>query len=81
VALSRLRVVSDVRCDRQYWTVRDRDGWVNLRSRPNGPVTSRVNDGETVLFLKVSADGQWLKLLTPEGTIGWMHRSRLIQPL
>jgi hypothetical protein len=52
----------------------------NLRSRPNGPVTSRVNDGETVLFLKVSGDGQWFNLLMPEGSIGWMHRSRLIQP-
>jgi hypothetical protein len=54
VALSRLRVIPDVRCDRQYWTVIDRDGWANLRSRPNGPVTSRLNDGETVLFLKAS---------------------------
>jgi hypothetical protein len=78
IALSRLQVVSDARCNRSYGSVSDREGSANLRSAPNGEVTAQVRDEETILLLRTSQDGQWVNVLTPNGKIGWMHRSRII---
>jgi Bacterial SH3 domain len=79
VSRSRLRRVDYESCMFKYRTVRDSDGYANIRSTPNGSVIDRVNHGTSVLSLgQQSRDGDWLKVMTSQGTIGWIANSRLV---
>ncbi len=59
----------------ETWTVRDPDGWSNVRSSPGGEVIERVNTGTRVL--RVGRDGDWEQIITPNGRFGYIHQSRL----
>jgi hypothetical protein len=79
VSRNRLRRVDYEYCMFKYRTVRDSDGYANIRSTPNGSVIDRVNHGTSVLSLgQQSRDGEWLKVMTSQGTIGWIANSRLV---
>lgn len=58
-----------------FWTVRDPDGWSNVRSSPGGSVVGTVNSGERVL--RIGGSGEWAEVVTPNGTFGYIHTSRL----
>ena len=79
VSGSRLRRVDFEQCMFNSRTVRDSDGYANVRSTPNGLVIDRVDHGASVLLLRQqSRDGEWLKIMTSQGTIGWIANSRLV---
>ena len=79
ISKSRVRQVDFKKCHRKYWMVADPDGYINLRSGPNGPIIGRVNDRDTVLWLERSTDGRWSYVITAQGEIGWIHSSRLAE--
>ena len=58
-----------------FQTVRDPDGWSNVRSSPGGEVIEQVNTGRRVLL--VGRDGDWEQIITPNGRFGYIHQSRL----
>jgi Bacterial SH3 domain len=73
---TRLKAVrSNESCDPH--TVRDRDGYVNLRSTPDGTVISTVSSGSSVLVM-ARAD-EWWRILTADGRSGFVHSSRLFR--
>ena len=79
VSGNRLRRVDFEQCMFNYRTVRDSDGYANIRSTPNGSIIDRVNHGSSVLSLRQqSRDREWLKVMTSQGTIGWIANSRLV---
>ena len=71
---SRLEVSPNRYCN-EFWTVRDPDGWSNVRSSPGGEVIEQVNTGRRVL--RVGRDGDWEQIITPNGRFGYIHQSRL----
>jgi hypothetical protein len=72
----RLKAIrSDESC--RPYTVMDRDGYVNLRSTPNGAVISAVSSGDSVL-VTARAD-EWWRILTADGRSGFVHSSRLVR--
>jgi Bacterial SH3 domain len=79
VARSRVRPVSNGKCRFKHLMVSDRDGYINLRSAPNGSIIGRVSHQATVLYLESSSDRTWSHVITPQGEIGWIHSSRLAE--
>ena len=79
VSRSRVRQVDFRKCHRKYWMVDDPDGYINLRSVPNGLIIGRVNSLDTILQLEQSTDKKWSRVITAQGEIGWMHSSRLAE--
>ena len=75
IAISRTRLAEMSVCDNRYWVVRDRDGYANLRSAPNGSVTGRIESGSSVMIL--DTPGEWKRILTPNNRIGYIHSTRL----
>jgi Bacterial SH3 domain len=72
----RLKAIrSDESC--RPYTVMDRDGYVNLRSTPNGAVISAISSGSSVL-VTARAD-EWWRVLTADGRSGFVHSSRLVR--
>lgn len=57
--------------------IEDPDGYTNLRSRPStdAPIVARVDAGE--MFTTFRQPGLWWQVRTADGTIGYMHRSRI----
>jgi hypothetical protein len=79
VSRNRVRPVDSGKCRWKYWMVADPDGYINLRSAPNGSIIGRINDLDTVLQLERSTDNKWSRVITPQGEIGWIHSSRLAE--
>jgi hypothetical protein len=57
--------------------INDPDGYVNIRSEknPNSPVIGRVNEGS--VFYTHRQQGQWWRIKTADGIVGFMHASRI----
>ncbi len=75
ISISRSRLVNMSACDNRYWVTQDRDGFVNLRSAPNGDIIGRIDSGMTVMVLESS--GEWTRILTADDRFGYVHSSRL----
>jgi len=75
---SRLRTVRGTHSCKRYYSVSDPDGWSNVRRTPNGEVLTTVNSGEHILV--IGRRGNWAEVVTPDGTFGFMHYSRLFGP-
>lgn len=75
ISISRSRLVNMSACDNRYWVTEDRDGFVNLRSAPNGDIIGRIDSGMTVMRLETS--GEWTRILTSDDRFGYVHSSRL----
>lgn len=59
-----------------YYKVQDPDGYANLRSQPKGDVIKKVYDSEK--FEIVSTEGDFKKIKLSDGTIGYIHSSRVV---
>ena len=57
--------------------IEDADGWTNFRARPSrsSSIVGRIESGE--IFYTHKQTGQWWKIRTDDGTIGYMHYSRI----
>lgn len=57
--------------------IEDADGWTNFRAQPSrsSSIIGRVETGE--IFYTHKQSGQWWKIRTDDGTIGYMHYSRI----
>ena len=73
---SRLQYADYESACQNHHTVNDTDGYVNLRAEPGGTIIGRVSTGKIVLRISENS-GNWLRVLTPDGTFGYIHRSRL----
>ena len=73
---SRLRNVQHASACQSHHTVIDPDGYVNVRAEPGGTIISRLSAGERVLRISQSS-GNWMRVLTPYGNFGYIHKSRL----
>jgi hypothetical protein len=64
-------------CSTRYIKIQNQEGSVNLRSAPNGSIIGQSDNLSTILFLERSADGEWTRVITIQGEIGWIHSSFL----
>lgn len=57
--------------------IEDADGWTNFRAEPSrsSSILGRIETGE--IFYTHRQDGQWWKIRTDDGRIGYMHYSRI----
>lgn len=57
--------------------IEDADGWTNFRAAPSrsSSILGRIETGE--IFYTHRQDGQWWKIRTDDGQIGYMHYSRI----
>lgn len=57
--------------------IEDADGWTNFRAEPSrsSSILGRIEAGE--IFYTHRQDGQWWKIRTDDGRIGYMHYSRI----
>ena len=63
---------------KQYGIVKDKDGWVNLRERPDVSCPSLakiLNDTNLEILDKTQ---NWYKVYTESGRIGYIYEDRLI---
>jgi uncharacterized protein YgiM (DUF1202 family) len=63
---------------REYGIVDDKDGWVNLREKPDvsSPSIARILNGTNLEILDKS--GNWFKVYTESGRTGYVFKDRLI---
>ena len=61
----------------EYYTVKDPDGYSNLRKTPGGEILMRVNEGE--LFEVLGEEDKHKKVKLSDGTIGYIHVSRVVK--
>jgi hypothetical protein len=60
-----------------FYRVQDPDGYSNLRKTPNGAVIKKVLTTEK--FEVIGSDGSFKKVKLSDGTIGYIHESRLVE--
>jgi len=58
-----------------YYKINDPDGYSNLRISVNGRIIKKVMEGEK--FEVIGSDGEWKKVKLENGTIGFIHNSRI----
>jgi hypothetical protein len=58
--------------------IEDADGYTNIRSQPNGQsqIIGRIENGES--FQTHPQDGTWWKVKMADGSLGFIHRSRIV---
>ena len=61
----------------EYYTVKDPDGYSNLRKTPGGEILMRVNEGE--LFEVLDEEDKHKKVKLSDGTVGYIHVSRVVK--
>ncbi|MAY21669.1 MAG: hypothetical protein CMC74_02715 [Flavobacteriaceae bacterium] len=59
-----------------YYKINDPDGYSNLRDKPNGEIVRKVLENEK--FEVISTDGEYKKIKLSDGTVGYIHSSRVI---
>lgn len=62
--------------EKNLFKVQDPDGYSNLRSAPNGEIIKKVYDTET--FEVIGTEGKFKKVRLSDGTVGYIHESRVI---
>jgi hypothetical protein len=60
-----------------YYKVQDPDGYSNLRDEPKGNVIKKVYDTEK--FEVVGTEGDFKKVKLMDGTVGYIHASRVVE--
>jgi hypothetical protein len=71
---SRLKPSQSGRCLR-FTSIED-DGYLNLRESPKGKILSRINNGTALLMLS-EAEDSWVRVLTPDGRVGYVYAMAL----
>lgn len=63
---------------REYGIVEDKDGWVNMRERPDisSPSLARILNGTNLEV--IGRSGDWLEVYTESGRTGYIFKDRLI---
>lgn len=61
----------------EYYKINDPDGYSNLRKEPKGDIIKKVYDTE--LFEVLSEENDHKKIKLKDGTIGYLHKSRVIK--
>lgn len=59
------------------YKIQDPDGYSNLRKEPKGEVIKKVYDNET--FEVIATEGDYKKIKLSDGTIGYIHSSRVVK--
>jgi hypothetical protein len=67
---SRLKSVQSRKCFR--FTSIEADGYLNLRESPQGKIISRIMNGTALLMLS-EIEGSWVRVLTPDGRVGYVY--------
>lgn len=60
-----------------YYKINDPDGFSNLRENPNGKIIRKVLENER--FEVIASDGKYKKVKLSDGTVGYIHSSRVIE--
>ena len=60
-----------------YYKVNDPDGYSNLRKSPNGEIIKKVYDTET--FEVIGTEGKFKKVKLIDGSVGYLHESRVVE--
>tara|TARA_R110002072_G_scaffold59514_1_gene151501 strand:- start:94069 stop:95199 length:1131 start_codon:yes stop_codon:yes gene_type:complete len=60
-----------------YYKINDPDGFSNLRENPNGKIIRKVWENER--FEVIVSDGKYKKVKLSDGTVGYIHSSRVIE--
>jgi len=63
--------------DVQYYTIKDPDGWSNLRTAPGGEIIQKIYEGDR--FEVVGYEGKYKKVKLSDGTVGFLHESRVVE--
>jgi hypothetical protein len=74
---SKLEEISVVSEGEKWYTVSDPDGSSNLREKPNGNVLREIFIGEK--FKVISKTNSWTKVKFPDGEVGFIHSSRVVE--
>ncbi|MDA3843916.1 MAG: WG repeat-containing protein, partial [Candidatus Kapabacteria bacterium] len=61
----------------EYYKIQDPDGYSNLRDKPKGDIVRKVLDSEK--FEVVGSQGDYKKVKLSDGTIGFIHNSRVVK--
>ena len=61
----------------QYYKINDPDGYSNLRDKPKGEIIHRVLENEK--FEVLSTEENYKKVKLSDGTIGYIHSSRVVK--
>lgn len=81
--LERIGLIEEVKEEKnvvattKYYKINDPDGYTNLRDKPKGEVTKKVLENER--FEVISAHGDYKKVKLSDGTIGYIHSSRVVE--
>jgi antitoxin component YwqK of YwqJK toxin-antitoxin module len=59
------------------YKISDPDGYSNLRETPGGTILKKVYDNET--FEVIGSDGDHKKVKLSDGTVGFIHQSRVVK--
>lgn len=60
---------------KQLYVISDPDGYTNLRATPGGKVIRKVYENET--FDVIETRDSYSKIKLNDGTVGYMHKSRI----
>ncbi|MAM30266.1 MAG: hypothetical protein CMC13_14710 [Flavobacteriaceae bacterium] len=60
-----------------YYKINDPDGYSNLRDKPNGEIVRKVFENKK--FELISTSGEYKKVKLSDGTVGYIHSSRVIE--
>ncbi len=60
----------------QLYSIKDPDGYTNLRATPGGAIIRKVMQNET--FELLEAGETYSKIKLPDGTTGFLHNSRIV---
>ncbi|NJM44842.1 MAG: SH3 domain-containing protein [Alkalinema sp. RU_4_3] len=52
------------------------DGYLNLRESPQGKIIGRIINGTALLLLSATEDA-WVRVLTPDGRVGYVYSKAL----
>ncbi len=61
----------------KYFVVQDPDGFTNLRNAPNGDIVKKVYENQK--FEVIGTDGKFKKVKLADGTVGFIHESRVVE--
>jgi len=59
-----------------YYKIQDPDGYTNLRKEPNGSIIKKIYTSEK--FEVIGTEGKFKKVKLSDGTIGYIHESRVV---
>lgn len=72
-------ISTTISLEETYYEIEDPDGYSNLRKTPGGDIIKKVYEGE--MFTVLGEKGKYKKVELEDGTIGYIHSSRVVKSL